>query len=89
MSQKEGQAQNVRTDLQESYQPAANKTYSPKVRSARAMDSYTPVLAAGNYQPVLPVTTEQPTPPTGGSGMPAANRGSKAPAESSANDGQK
>jgi hypothetical protein len=64
-----------KSNLSESYQPNATKTYTPKVIRQQAQDSYSPVLTtARSYQPVIPITvsSEQPTPPTGGSGVPAA-----------------
>jgi hypothetical protein len=64
-----------KSNLGESYQPNATKTYTPKVITQQTQDSYSPVLTTGgSYQPVIPITvsSEQPTPPTGGSGVPAA-----------------
>ncbi len=60
-----------KSNLGESYQPDATKTYAPK---GQARDSYTPTVAPRNYQPVIPITVSvgQPTPPTSGSGVPTA-----------------
>ena len=63
----------VTNNLRESYQPKAEKTYSPTTSRGRAFDSYTPnVNVGGNYQPIIPITQSaaQPAPPTGGSGVP-------------------
>jgi hypothetical protein len=53
-----------KSNLGESYQPDATKTYAPKVITQQS----------GSYQPVITVTVSsgQPTPPTTGSGVPTA-----------------
>jgi len=62
-----------KSNLGESYQPDAAKTYAPTVIRQQARDSYTPTVAPpGNYQPVITVTVSSPTPPTTGSGVPPA-----------------
>ncbi len=73
------------SNLGESYQPDAFKTYSPKAIGQQTLDSYTP-KATPNYQPVVPisVSNEQPTPPTSGSGVPAARSNGATPQSHSA-----
>jgi hypothetical protein len=73
------------SNLHESYQPDASKTYTPKAVRQQTQDSYTP-RATPNYQPIVPITvaSEQLTPPTSGSGVPAArNNGSEAVSDQS------
>lgn len=61
-----------KSNLGESYQPDAAKTYTPNEIRGQARDSYTPTVTLRNYQPVIDITVSsgQSTPPTGGSGVP-------------------
>ena len=56
----------------DSYQPVAEKTYSPITR---------------NYQPVMPVVSDQAKPPVGDSGLPVARINSPSAPAASNNNG--